>query len=88
MEDAAVADLVRTYRVVWQVEEDLRWSTWLDYPADQNCRLEAAWQAMRTKVVVGDTDWFEGWLVDFGQMVQSRDGGRRRRIRRVLITNA
>ena len=88
VEDACVAVLVRTYQVVWQVEMDMEWSMWLDYPADQSRRVEAAWQAMAARVEVGSTAWADGWLLDFRHMVQTGDSGRRRRIRRVLITNA
>ena len=87
MGDAAVAMMARTYKVVWQVEIDFDWSTWLDYPADQNRRIEAAWQRMDKRVVVGSTEWSDGWLVDLDQLIQIGEQGTRRRIRRALITN-
>ena len=78
--------MARTYKVVWQVEIDFDWSTWLDYSADQNRRIEAAWQRMDKRVVVGSTEWSDGWALDLGQLVQI-GACTRRRIRRALITN-
>ena len=88
VDDAAVNRLARTYQAVWQVEMDRRWNTWLDYPADQNGIIEAAWQGMAREVEVGETDWADGWLLNFVRMVQTGASGTFRRIRRVLITNA
>ena len=85
---AAATALVRTYHVVWQVEIDMEWSTWLDYPADQIRRVEAAWQAMATEVQVCETDWSDGWLLDLARLVQVSDSGTRRRIRRLLVTHS
>ena len=80
--------MARTYQVVWQVEMDREWMMWLDYPPDQSRMIETAWQAMASTVEVGETEWHDAWLLDLGQMVQIGDWDNRRRIRRVLVTNA
>ena len=83
-EDAAIKAFEMSYRVIWQVEWDKAWRLWLDYPPDQCRRAEDAWQSGTERVLVGVTDEFDGWLLDFRRMLQVSESGTIRRLRRVL----
>ena len=85
-EDAAIRALAMSYRVVWQVEMDKPWRQWMDYaPVDQRI-AEDAWSSETNRVRVAQTDWSDGFVLDFTRLLQLSESGTQRRIRRVLIT--
>ena len=86
-EDAAIKAFEMSCTVVWQVEWDKAWRLWLDYPPDQSRQAEDAWQSGTERVLVGVTDEFDGWLLDFRRMLQVSESGTIRRLRRVLLTH-
>ena len=77
--------------VVWQVEEDLRNSRWMDYSAQHTRILERAWGAMATEVELS-APWYTSsmtWTVSFVSMTQRNEWtGRTRRIRRMECTHS
>ena len=88
LEDAAAAVLTRTYAVVWQVQLD-DWGTWVDFAAQHSERLEAAWEAMASRVELGPRFRPDQWVVDLRQLTQTNQwSGTNRNVRRVLVTNS
>ena len=77
--------------VVWQVEEDLRNSRWMDYSAQHTRILERAWEAMATEVELS-APWHTSsmtWTVSFVSMTQRNEWtDRTRRIRRMECTHS
>ena len=87
LEDAAAEQLARTYTVVWQVRLE-EWDAWIDYARNLCERIEAAWHAMATIIVLGPDSDPEKWEVNLQRFTQTNQGsGTLRSIRRVLVTN-
>ena len=87
LEDVAAQQLSATFKVQWQCELENA-GHWADYHASQQKKIETAWQAMAHEVEVGTVDWPDTWLIDFVALVQiNQQTGRRRRVRRVLISH-
>ena len=78
--------------MVWQVEVDFRWRTWVDYSVEHTQTLEAAWEAMSSSVTLPPNPQQgrrDAWTVSFVTMQQRNDTtGTIRRVRRMLTTHA
>ena len=62
---------------------------WSDYGPIDGAKIEAAWQADQSSVMLGTADNDELWEINFIAMVQKTTWtDRRRSIRRVLITHS
>ena len=76
------------FSVQWQCFLDDR-GLWSDYDRIDGAKIEAAWKADQTSVMLGTADEDELWEINFIAMVQRTiKTETRRSIRRVLITHS
>ena len=87
-EDASLPQSAAVFSVRWQCFLD-EYGLWSDYGRIEGAKIEAAWLADQSSVMLGTADNDELWEINFIAMVQRTTWtDRRRSIRRVLITHS